>query len=184
MVKSLDGATVVALPNVKTVSQMQISKSCVPKQVDLHKLSHLHGINIPELKYSNVMLIGLKERPRLFLPLEYREGGEDEPIVIRYSLGWTTKGTIGGQKEDEDRNCSVNFTRTKKETIVLKMNESRNPGYAEGHLQKGEDLHPRGSGRGWLQSGPTMNYLYVDEDCQTEAKWTKDCGILTSTIHW
>ena len=43
------------MPNVKTVSPMQVSKSCVPKQVDLHRLSHLHGINIPELKDSNVI---------------------------------------------------------------------------------------------------------------------------------
>ena len=88
VVKSLDGATAVELPKVKTVKRMAISKGYVPKQIDLDKWPHLQGIDIPELKDGDVMLlIGLKERPRLFLPLEYREGGEDEPIAIRYSLG-------------------------------------------------------------------------------------------------
>ena len=55
-------------------------------------------------------MIGLKEKPNLFLPLEYRAGGKDEPVAVRYSLGWTVIGPVGGQKDDPK--CSANFTRT------------------------------------------------------------------------
>ena len=36
---------------------------------------------------------------KLFLPLEYKAGGEDEPVAVRYSLGWTVIGPVGGQKD-------------------------------------------------------------------------------------
>ena len=70
-VESLDGCTAVELVNVKTVKQMPVSKGCIPKKVDLERWPHLKDIEIPELVDEEVMLlIGLKERPRLFLPLE------------------------------------------------------------------------------------------------------------------
>ena len=56
-----------------------------------------------------MLVIGLKEKPNLFLPLEYKAGGEDEPVAVRYSLGWTVIGPVGGQKDDPK--CSANFTR-------------------------------------------------------------------------
>jgi len=41
------------------------------------------GINIPAVGDTEVLLlIGLKERPSLFLPLEFKAGGVDEPIAI------------------------------------------------------------------------------------------------------
>ena len=52
------------------------------------------------------MLLGeLKENPGLFLPLECKSGGHDEPIVTRYSLGWTVKGPM----EDQKRDCSCSL---------------------------------------------------------------------------
>ena len=67
-VKSMDESTVIELPNVKTVKGMPISPSCIPKRDDLSKWSHLDRIDIPELKKGEVMLlIGVKERPSLFL---------------------------------------------------------------------------------------------------------------------
>ena len=55
-----------------------------------------------------MLLIGLKEKPPLFLPLACKEGSDGEPIAVRYSLGWTVMGPIGGEKEDDG--FSVNFT--------------------------------------------------------------------------
>ena len=52
-------------------------------------------------------MIGLKEKPSLFLPLEFKAGRIDEPIAIRYSLGWTVIGPMGECKEDE--HYSVNL---------------------------------------------------------------------------
>lgn len=49
----------------------------------------------------------MKERPKHFLPVELKTGRDNEPIAIRYSLGWTVMGSMGDQKEG--RNFSVNF---------------------------------------------------------------------------
>ena len=71
---------------------------------------HLSNIDLHELKDSDVMLvIWLQERPDQFLPLEYRVGSEREPIAVRYGLGWTVIGPVGGEKDDPS--CSANFTR-------------------------------------------------------------------------
>ncbi|XP_078384177.1 uncharacterized protein LOC144666660 [Oculina patagonica] len=109
-VMSMDESVVVELPSVKTVAQMPISPSCIPKKEDLACWPHLRGIDIPEVGNREVLLlIGLKEKPSLFLPLEFKAGAIDEPIAIRYSLGWTVIGPMGERKEDE--HCSVNFVR-------------------------------------------------------------------------
>ena len=101
-VKSMDEATVVEPSNVKTVKRMPISPSCIPKSGDLSNWAHLDGIEIPELENGEVMLlIGVKERPSLFLPLEYKMGEETEPVAIKYSLGWTVIGPVGGEKTDK-----------------------------------------------------------------------------------
>ena len=71
-------------------------------------------------------MIGLKEKPSLFLPLEFKAGGIDEPIAIRYSLDWTVIGPMGERKEDE--HCSVNFVQvTSTQDIYLdrcRLNEN------------------------------------------------------------
>lgn len=108
IVKFLDEATAVELLNVKTVNQMPISPSCIPQQEDLNKWSHLCGLHVPVLKNKEVvLLIGVKERPSMFLPLEYKMDGDTEPIAIRYSLGWVVMDSMGRQKED--CGSAVNF---------------------------------------------------------------------------
>ena len=88
VVKSLDESVTVALLNVKTVKEMP-STSCIVKTEDLTWWPHLRDIDIPVLENGGVLLlIGLKENPGLFLPLECKSGGHDEPIAIRYSLQW------------------------------------------------------------------------------------------------
>ena len=107
-VMSMDESIAVELPGVRTVAQMPISRSCIPRKGDLARWSHLQGIDIPAVRDTQVLLfIGLKEKPSLFLPLEFKAGEFDEPIAIRYSLGWTVMGPMGERKKDE--HCSVNF---------------------------------------------------------------------------
>lgn len=96
VVMSMDESVAVELLNVKTVDQMPISSSCIPKPEDLARWPHLEDIDIPVLRDGEVMLlIGFKERPSLFLPLEFKAGGDNEPIAVRYSLGWTVMGPMG-----------------------------------------------------------------------------------------
>ena len=116
VVSSFDGSTEVKLQGVKTVKEIPISSGCLPKQVDVERWPYLRDLCIPELENGNIMLlIGLKENPRLLLPLECKEGGEGDPIAVRYSLGWTVLGPVGGEREDDG--FSVTFTRVKDQTI-------------------------------------------------------------------
>ena len=108
VVKSIDDSVEAELCSVKTVVNMPISTSCIAKREDLVRWPHLRGINIPSIENGEVcLLIGLKGRPIFFLPLELKTGGDNEPIAIGYSLGWTVMGPVGDQKEDRD--CTVNF---------------------------------------------------------------------------
>jgi hypothetical protein len=89
---------------------MPISYNCIPNQEDLNKWPHLRDLDFQEVEDKEVMLlIGLKERPGLFIPLECKAREETEPIAIRYSLGWVVMGPTGGEKDN--KNHSVNFVR-------------------------------------------------------------------------
>ena len=111
VVMSMDGETSLELSNVRTVEKMPIAGSCIARKEDIKSWPHLNGVPITELDVNEVTLvIGLQERPSIFLPLEYRIGGENDPLAIRYSLGRTVVGPIG---ENRENNCyTMNLART------------------------------------------------------------------------
>ena len=126
-VKSIDEAFVVQIPKVKTVNQMPISPSCVAKQEDLNRRPHLPGLEMPDFDNAEVMLlIGAKECPNLFVPLDYKTGGAGDPIAVKYSLGWAAMGPMGGQKEDSS--CNVNLTNLKNGLVHLVTKECAGKG--------------------------------------------------------
>ena len=111
VVTSIDGETSLELSNVRTVEQMPISRSCIARKEDIKSWPHLVDVPITELEVDEItLIIGLQEKPSIFLPLEYRTGGENDPVAIRYSLGWTVVGPIGEKKGEA---CyGTNFART------------------------------------------------------------------------
>ena len=59
------------------------SISCIAKKEGLARWPHLQDLGIPVLENGEVMLlISLKENPGLFVPLECKCGGHDQPIAI------------------------------------------------------------------------------------------------------
>ncbi|KAK6168653.1 hypothetical protein SNE40_019845 [Patella caerulea] len=107
-IKSLDGRSVHSLNSVKSVHFMSVNKGCIPGSVDIQRWSHLRDIYYEHVKLREIgLLIGLNELPKLFVPLESRSGGDDEPIAVRYPLGWMILGRLGREKIDSD--YSVNF---------------------------------------------------------------------------
>ena len=109
-VKSLDETVKVQLSNVKTVDQMPIPASCIPRNEDLINWLYLKDASLGEIETKEVMpLIGLKDQPSIFIPLEFRIGKPDEPVAVRYSLGWTVMGPVGGQESCSE--FSVNFVQ-------------------------------------------------------------------------
>ena len=80
--------------DLDAAEKMPVSKGCIPKKIDLERWPHLKDIKIPELADGEVLLlIGLKERPRLFLPLEVREGGDE---FMRYDIIRSDRNRYGG----------------------------------------------------------------------------------------
>ena len=58
-------------------------------------------VPITELVVDEItLIIGLKEKPGILLPLEYRTGSENDPVAIRYGLGWTVVGPVGERKDE------------------------------------------------------------------------------------
>ena len=110
VVMSVDGEVSEDLLNVRTVEQIPVAVSCIPRKEDISSWSHLRDIDLPQLNESDVgLIIGLKEKPTLFVPLECRSGGDGEPVAVRYSLGWTVMGPLNGVRDSG--HCSVNFVR-------------------------------------------------------------------------
>lgn len=54
-----------------------------------------------------MLVIGLKEKPSLFLPLECRAGEEGGPVAVIYSLEWTVIGPVSGESYSSE--YSANF---------------------------------------------------------------------------
>ena len=78
-VTSIDNEASVDLSNVRTATEILISGSCIAKREDVRSWPHLNDIDLHELKDDDVMLvIGLQEKPALFLPVECRIGYRDE----------------------------------------------------------------------------------------------------------
>ena len=96
VVKSTYDSVEVKLCSVETVVNMPTKTTCIAKREDLARWLHLRGIDIPSIENGEVCLLtGSKERPTLFLPLELKTGGDNEPIAIRYSLKLDCHGSSG-----------------------------------------------------------------------------------------
>ena len=96
---------------------MPITESCITKKEDLKHWPHLHDVELQQLDIGSVMLVvGLKDNPSLFLPLECSAGREGEPVAVRYSLGWTVIGPAGGESCNSER--LVNFLRVGDSSVV------------------------------------------------------------------
>ena len=117
IVMSMDESVIVELPKVRTVKHMPITESCIAKKEDLEHWPHLHDVEFRQLDIGSVMLVvGLKDNPSFFLPLECRAGREGEPVAVRYSLGWTVIGPVGGESCNSER--LVNFLRVGDSSVV------------------------------------------------------------------
>ena len=87
VVSSMDDEISVVLSNVRTVDKVPISETCIAKKDDVQKWPHLRDLPLPELATSEVMLvIGLQEKPALFLSLKYKVGGEKDPAATTKSM--------------------------------------------------------------------------------------------------
>lgn len=136
VVMSMDNKVSEELTNVRTVEQIPVSSTCIPRKDDISNRPHLRDVELLESSVSDVgLIIGLKEKPTLFIPLECRSGGDSEPVAVRYSLGWTVMGPLSGTRVDE--HCSVNFVRLGNKEFYVDAEQSHKDGSAEPRNIKG-----------------------------------------------
>lgn len=94
----MNGETLIELSNIRTVNEMPNSETCIAKKGDVRNWSHLRDLPLQRLETGEIiMVIGLQENPSMFVPLEYRVGERKDPVAIRYSLGCTVIGPVGGK---------------------------------------------------------------------------------------
>ena len=133
---SMDNKVSEELTNVRTVEQIPVSSTCIPRKDDISNWPHLRDVELLESSVSDVgLIIGLKEKPTLFIPLECRSGGDSEPVAVRYSLGWTVMGPLSGTRVDD--RCSVNFVRLGNKEFYVDADQSHRDGSAEPRNIKG-----------------------------------------------
>ena len=136
VVMSMDNKVSEELTNVRTVEQIPVSSTCIPRKDDISNWPHLRDVELLESSVSDVgLIIGLKEKPTLFIPLECRSGGDSKPVAVRYSLGWTVMGPLSGTRVDE--HCSVNFVRLGNKEFYVAAEQSHKDGSAEPRNIKG-----------------------------------------------
>lgn len=110
--------------------------TCIPRKDDISNWPHLREVELLESSVSVVgLIIGLKEKHTLLVPLECRSGGDSEPVAVRYSLGWTVMGPLSGTRVDE--RCSVNLVRLGNKEFYVDAEQSHKGGSAEPRNIKG-----------------------------------------------
>ena len=136
LVMSMGNKVSEELTNVRTVEQIPVSSTCIPRKDDISNWRHLRHVELSEFSVSDVgLIIGLKEKPALFLPLECRSCRHSELVAVRYPLGWTVMGPPSGTRVDE--RCSVNFVRLGNKEFYVDAEQSHRDSNSETHNIKG-----------------------------------------------
>ena len=130
VVMSMDNKVSEELTNIRTVEQIPVSSTCIPRKHDISNWPYLREVEFLESSLSDVgLIIGVKEKPTLFIPLECRSGGDSEPVAVRYSPGWTVMGPLSGTRADD--RCSVNFVRLGNKEFYVDAGQSHRDWSAE-----------------------------------------------------
>ena len=68
----LSGQCKINIPAVFSVTKLPVSKEDIPRQSDINRWPHLHGIMTPEVDAEVSLLIG-NDVPKALQPLKYEE---------------------------------------------------------------------------------------------------------------
>lgn len=98
------------LDNVCTFDDLNLPIQSVNGKELQAKYKHIRTIPLPSYEEAQpTLLLGLKDA-YLGLPLEIKEGAQNEPIAIKTKLGWTV---FGGQGKAENRSLCIEKIKNK-----------------------------------------------------------------------
>ena len=100
------------IKRVWSVKRLPVSTRSAAGKMDVKGLSYLAGIDIPEIRSKDVMLLIGTDAPGAHIPLEVRAGTSHQPYAIRTRLGWAVRGPVSSTSETEFRRVNVNFEKS------------------------------------------------------------------------
>ena len=99
----------VELPTVFSVKSLPVSAEDVPKQEDVDRWPHLHGIQVSELDVPVGLLVG-NDNIKALEPREIRQSDGGGPYATRTRFGWAINGPLGSNSKEGK--CTANLIRT------------------------------------------------------------------------
>ena len=87
----LEEENFVELPTVFSVKSLPVSAEDVPKQEDVDRWPHLHGIQVSELDVPVGLLVG-NDNIKALEPREIRQSDSGGPYATRTRFGWAING--------------------------------------------------------------------------------------------
>ena len=118
-VRSLDGSGGVDIKGAWSVPKLPISLQGLPSSSDIGRWPHLRGIEIPEIRSEEVMLLIGNNVPEAFWKLDERKGNRGEPYAVQSLLGWTVQGPV---TSGECREAYVNFQQLQMDMLSEQLN--------------------------------------------------------------
>ena len=107
IINSIDDESSLEVPNVWTVERLNISELSIPREQDVHRWSHLKGIELPEIDIEEVrVLIGCNV-PEAFWVLEEKRGSKGKPVGIPSPLGWMVIGLTEKIGQEDSFNVKI-----------------------------------------------------------------------------
>lgn len=96
----------VDLPTVFSTPILPVSPEDIPRQDDIERWPHLHGICLPQVDAQVGLLIG-NDNARALEPIEIRQSRGEGPYAVRTVFGWTVNGPLGRESDGASRTANL-----------------------------------------------------------------------------
>ncbi|PFX15931.1 hypothetical protein AWC38_SpisGene19831 [Stylophora pistillata] len=96
------------LPIVFSTPILSVSPEDNPRQEDIVRWPHLHGICLPQVDAQVGLLLG-NDNAKALEPIEIRQSRGEGPYAVRTVFGWTVNGPLG--RESDGASHSANLIR-------------------------------------------------------------------------
>lgn len=94
-VSDLDHKNTVELMDVYSCKKLPVTEKDIPQQEDANRWSHLDGLKLPRLKYTDIDLLIGSDVPQALEPKQVKESQNGGPFAVKTLLGWTVNGPLG-----------------------------------------------------------------------------------------
>ena len=94
------------LPTVFSTPILSVSPEDNPRQEDIVRWPHLHGICLPQVDAQVGLLLG-NDNVKALEPIEIRQSRGEGPYAVRTVFGWTVNGPLGRESDGASHSASL-----------------------------------------------------------------------------